>query len=77
LLADCYRNSMRVAAGLEANSVAFPAISTGIYRWPITSAAQIAVATIAETAKETPTIATVRIVLFDQATYDVFETTAQ
>src|SRR5882724_10019073 len=38
LLADCYRNSLRTAAGLDAHSVAFPAISTGIYRWPVESA---------------------------------------
>jgi O-acetyl-ADP-ribose deacetylase (regulator of RNase III) len=38
LLADCHRNSLRVAASLGAVSVAFPAISTGIYRWPLESA---------------------------------------
>src|SRR5690349_5779636 len=53
LLADCYRNAMLVAAELEARSIAFPAISTGIYRWPVRSAAQIAVRTVVETAKET------------------------
>ena len=73
LLADCYRNSMRVAAGLGARTIAFPAISTGIYRWPMESAAKIALATITGTASD---IATVRMVLFDQRTYDVFEAAA-
>ena len=77
LLADCYRNSMRLAASLEARSIAFPAISTGIYRWPVESAAKIALDTIAEMRKETPGIASVLMVLFDQRTFDVFETAAR
>ena len=77
LLADCYRNSMHVAAGLDARSIAFPAISTGIYRWPAGSAAEIALTTISETARETPGITAVRMVLFDQRTYDVFQAAAR
>ncbi|SDZ20972.1 O-acetyl-ADP-ribose deacetylase (regulator of RNase III), contains Macro domain [Amycolatopsis xylanica] len=72
LLADCHRNSLRVAAGLGARSVAFPAISTGIYRWPVESAAAIALTTVADFLEATPDIMTVRFVLFDQRTYDVF-----
>jgi O-acetyl-ADP-ribose deacetylase (regulator of RNase III) len=72
-LADCYRNSLRVAAELDAHSIAFPAISTGIYRWPVESAATIALSTIAETLPETPGITSVRLVLFDQRTYDAFQ----
>ncbi len=68
LLADCFRNSLRVAAELGARSVAFPAISTGIYRWPVESAASIAV----ETVQAATGVELVRFVLFDQATYDVF-----
>lgn len=70
LLADCHRNSLRVAEELGAQSVAFPAISTGVYRWPLPDAARIAVATVHETLA--PEIKTVRFVLFDQAAYDVF-----
>jgi O-acetyl-ADP-ribose deacetylase len=43
LLASCYTESLRVAAELGAASVAFPAISTGVYRWPMADAARIAV----------------------------------
>ncbi|MFB9682656.1 O-acetyl-ADP-ribose deacetylase [Amycolatopsis plumensis] len=42
LLADCHRNALRVARELGARTVAFPAISTGVYRWPVESAADIA-----------------------------------
>ncbi|MEU4246299.1 O-acetyl-ADP-ribose deacetylase [Amycolatopsis sp. NPDC026612] len=48
LLADCHRNALRVARELGARTVAFPAISTGIYRWPLESAAEIALTTVAE-----------------------------
>lgn len=48
LLASCYRESLRVAAELGAQSVAFPAISAGIYGWPMEDAARIAVQTVRE-----------------------------
>jgi O-acetyl-ADP-ribose deacetylase (regulator of RNase III) len=48
LLADCHRNALRVARELGARTVAFPAISTGIYRWPLESAAGIALTAVAE-----------------------------
>jgi O-acetyl-ADP-ribose deacetylase (regulator of RNase III) len=76
LLADCHRNSLRVAADLGAHTVAFPAISTGIYRWPVESAAKIALATVAETLDGTPGITSVRFVLFDKSAHDVFAAAA-
>ncbi|GHC95709.1 macro domain-containing protein [Nocardiopsis terrae] len=42
VLASCFTESLRVAHGLGAESVAFPAISTGVYRWPLDDAARIA-----------------------------------
>lgn len=45
LLASCYRNSLRLAAGYGAHSIAFPCISTGVYGYPAEPAARIAVAT--------------------------------
>ncbi|MFF9277334.1 O-acetyl-ADP-ribose deacetylase [Streptomyces griseosporeus] len=69
LLASCYRESLRVADELGARTVAFPAISTGVYRWPIQDAARIAV----ETVRNTPTrVEEVRFVLFDDRAYDAF-----
>jgi O-acetyl-ADP-ribose deacetylase (regulator of RNase III) len=54
LLADCHRNSLRVAGELGATSVAFPAISTGAYGWPLDSAAGIALATVTEVLARQP-----------------------
>lgn len=48
LLADCYRNSLQVALENSVSSIAFPAISTGVYGYPKEEAAQIAVGTIKE-----------------------------
>ena len=51
-LASCYRESLRVAVELGARSIAFPAISAGIYGWPMDDAARIAVQTVREMAEE-------------------------
>ena len=69
LLASCYRESLRVADELGARTVAFPAISTGVYGWPMDDGARIAVATVraAQTSVEE-----VRFVLFDKAAYEEF-----
>jgi O-acetyl-ADP-ribose deacetylase len=69
LLADCFRNSLEVADELGAASVAFPAISTGVYRWPIDDAARIALETVRATDTQ---VAEVRFVLFDRRGYEAF-----
>jgi O-acetyl-ADP-ribose deacetylase len=51
-LVSCYRESLRLAAGLGARSIAFPAISAGIYGWPMDDAARIAVQTCRALASE-------------------------
>src|SRR5262245_51512128 len=61
LLESCYRNALAVADELGARTVAFPAVSAGIYGWPIDDAADVAVGTVATT----PTnVEEVRFVLF-------------
>ncbi len=73
LLAACYRNSLAVADELGARTVAFPAISTGIYRWPLSSAARIATRAVhAVLAGGESGVREVRFVLFDRASYDAF-----
>ncbi|MET8767527.1 O-acetyl-ADP-ribose deacetylase [Streptomyces sp. NPDC004658] len=69
LLASCYRESLRVADELGARTVAFPAVSTGVYRWPVEDAARIAV----EAVRSTPTaVEEARFVLFDARAYEAF-----
>ncbi|MET7653999.1 MULTISPECIES: O-acetyl-ADP-ribose deacetylase [unclassified Streptomyces] len=69
-LASCYRESLKVADELGARTVAFPAISAGVYGWPMADAARVAVAAVraAETAVEE-----VRFVLFDERAYQAFD----
>lgn len=69
LLASCYRESLRVAGELGARTVAFPAISTGVYGWPMEDGARIAVETVR--AADT-TVEEVRFVLFDARAYEAF-----
>ena len=69
LLADCFRNSLRIADELGAATVAFPAISTGVYRWPVDAAARIAVGTVRSSDTQ---VDEVRFVLFDKRAYDAF-----
>jgi len=68
LLAACYRNSLALARDHQLRSIAFPAISTGVYRFPAKSAAQIAVATITEFLAANALPERVILVAFDDAT---------
>ena len=70
MLASCYRRALEVADELGARSVAFPAISTGIYGYPPEEAATIAVQTLqdADTGVELA-----RLVAFDAATLRLYE----
>jgi O-acetyl-ADP-ribose deacetylase (regulator of RNase III) len=68
-LASAYRRSLEVAADAGARSIAFPAISTGIYGFPKREAAEIAVRTL----RSTPSaIEVARLVAFDAETYDLY-----
>jgi O-acetyl-ADP-ribose deacetylase len=70
LLASCYRESLRVAVELDAEVVAFPAVSAGAYGWPVEDAARIAVRTVRTAPSR---VAEVRFVLFTPDAYDAFE----
>jgi O-acetyl-ADP-ribose deacetylase (regulator of RNase III) len=67
LLASCYRRSIELCEKHGLVSVAFPAISTGIYRFPAERAAGIAVQTVVETLAATPTLAQVIFCCFSDA----------
>jgi O-acetyl-ADP-ribose deacetylase (regulator of RNase III) len=69
LLASAYRESLRVADTLPAATVAFPAVSAGVYGWPIDDAARIAVETVRATATS---VGEVRFVLFSDDVEEAF-----
>jgi O-acetyl-ADP-ribose deacetylase len=71
ILRSCYRESLRVADGLGAHTIAFPAISAGIYGWPMDDAARQAVAGVRSVEPEH--VAEVRFVLFDDVALAAFE----
>jgi O-acetyl-ADP-ribose deacetylase (regulator of RNase III) len=70
LLASCHRRSLEVAASLDCRTVAFPAISTGVYGYPVELAAQVAIAAVREA--QAPPIELVRFVLFSDGHLDAF-----
>ncbi|MFJ9792890.1 O-acetyl-ADP-ribose deacetylase [Streptomyces globosus] len=69
LLASCYRESLRVADELGARTVAFPAISTGVYGWPMADGARIAVEAVRSAGTD---VEEVRFVLYDERAYRAF-----
>lgn len=74
LLANSYRNSLNVAAAQGCQTVAFPSISTGIYRFPLAIAAPLALQTLQQTAASTAkNVTLIEIVCFDDQTQDAFE----
>jgi O-acetyl-ADP-ribose deacetylase len=72
LLANCYRSSLRLATDKGLQSVAFPAISTGVYRFPSNRAAAIALRELREFMKCNSLPSDVRIVCFDEATHKAY-----
>lgn len=75
-LASAYRRSMEVAQSLGIRSLAFPAVSAGVYGWPVDDAARVAVAAVREALAggAAPRLELVRFVLFSDAVLRAFET---
>lgn len=71
-LANCYRNSMQIAADNGFATIAFPAISTGVYGYPLQEAAQIAINQVIECLNEMPSIKKVTFVLFGRKNFDIY-----
>jgi O-acetyl-ADP-ribose deacetylase (regulator of RNase III) len=76
MLSGCYRESMRVADELKLQSIAFPAISTGIFGYPVEQAARVAIPTVIESLRSAKHLVFASIVLFDKATLNVFAAVA-
>jgi O-acetyl-ADP-ribose deacetylase len=74
LLARCYRNSLALAEDNGIESVAFPAISTGIFGYPLEEAAEVAVQTVREQAERLERVRLVRFVLFGESGLEIHET---
>jgi O-acetyl-ADP-ribose deacetylase len=70
LLASCHTESLKVADELGARTVAFPAISTGVYGYPVDEAGPVAIRAVRETDTR---VDEVRFVLFDRDTYEAFD----
>ena len=73
LLASCHRRSLEVADELGCRTVAFPAISTGVYGYPVALAAEVALGTTHEELEKHPRIDEVRFVLFSDEHFRAFQ----
>ena len=73
LLANCYRNSLALAEEKGLDSVAFPAISTGIFGYPVEEAAQVALRTVVEETERLQRVRLIRFVLFGEKDLEVHE----
>ena len=72
LLASCYRESLEIAILNQIQTIAFPAISCGVYGYPIDLAAQVALTTVHDFLERELSIAGVSFVCFSDADYDTF-----
>lgn len=73
-LANCYRNSLELAIQHQCKTVAFPNISTGIYRFPKEEAATIAINTVKQILSQEATIEQVLFICFDEENYTLYRT---
>lgn len=72
LLAACYRNALHLADQLRLRSIAFPAISTGVYGYPQEEAAQVVSRALCEALNELADIEEVRLMFFNAASLEIF-----
>jgi O-acetyl-ADP-ribose deacetylase (regulator of RNase III) len=71
-LAACHENAVALAADLGCESLAFPAISTGVFGYPVERAAEVAAEATHRALEAHPTVRLVRFVLFDEPTHAVY-----
>ncbi len=78
ILADCYKNSLALAEKQSLQSVAFPSISTGAYRYPLNEAAPVALSAVADFLRQNATtLRLVRFVLYSEQAYAAYEQAAK
>ncbi len=73
LLADCYRNALLLADKNGLHSIAFPAISTGVFGYPVDAASRVAISSISETIRALKNIRLIRMVLFSDHDLTAFQ----
>ena len=73
LLGNCYKNSLKLAAENKIRSIAFPAISTGVYRFPLDRATKIAISEVRNFLEKNESMEKVIFVCFDERTYEVYK----
>jgi O-acetyl-ADP-ribose deacetylase len=73
LLASCYSSCLLIAEHLKVKSIAFPNISTGIYRFPKKKAAEIALKTVNDFIKKTEYLESVIFVVYDEENYEIYK----
>jgi O-acetyl-ADP-ribose deacetylase len=73
LLANCYRNSLALAEENGIDSIAFPAISTGVFGYPIEEAAEVSLRTVVEEAERLERVRLIRFVLYGEKDLEVHE----
>jgi len=76
-LARCYRNSLELAASRGLSSVAFPAISTGVYGYPVAQAAAVALQSVREVLRAGSPVSLVRCVLFSEEDLETYREALQ
>lgn len=75
LLASAHRNSLQLAVAHGIRTIAFPAISTGVYGYPLNEAAHVALSTVIEFLQDNTQLELVRFVLWDQTAFEAFSRT--
>jgi O-acetyl-ADP-ribose deacetylase (regulator of RNase III) len=73
LLVSCYRNSLALAEANEIESIAFPAISTGVFGYPLEEAAEVALRTVLESTQRLEHVRLIRFVLFGEQDFEVHQ----
>jgi len=73
LLANAYKNSLKIAEEKNLSSVAFPNISTGVYGFPKQEAAEIAISSVKEFMKNASSVKEVIFVCYDEENYEIYQ----